>query len=164
MVGRSLMRPRNLLKLFRASLSYAINLGHTRIEPDDITRGLRTYAQDLVTEVDRELSDVFPQAGKLVYEFSEENAEFSHDDLSTLVQCIGLDQASSERLINFLLYYGVLGVRKTGEDTIYIYDVNYDIEMLRVRIRKWGGSTKYIVNPALWPALRVKSGDEPSLI
>jgi hypothetical protein len=164
MVGRSLMRPRNLLKLFRSSLSYAINLGHTRIEPDDITRGLRTYAQDLVIEVDRELGDVFPQARKLVYEFSEETAEFSHDDLSTLVQCMGLDQASAERVISFLLYYGVLGVRKTGEETIYIYDVNYDIEMLRVRIRKWGGSTKYIVNPALWPALKVKSGDEPSLI
>jgi hypothetical protein len=89
--GRSLMRPRNLLKLFRSSLSYAINLGHTRIAPDDITRGLRTYAQDLVIEVDRELGDVFPQARKLVYEFSEENAEFSHDDLSTLVQCMGLD-------------------------------------------------------------------------
>jgi hypothetical protein len=28
------------------------------------------------------------------------------------------------------------------EDTIYIYDVNYDIEMLHVRIRKWTESTK----------------------
>jgi energy-coupling factor transporter ATP-binding protein EcfA2 len=164
MVGRSLMRPRNLLKLFRSALGYAVNLGHTRIEPDDIARGLRTYAQDLVIEVDRELGDVFPQARKLVYEFSEENAEFSHDELSTLVQCIGLDQASAERVIIFLLYYGVLGVRKTDEETICIYDVNYDIEMLRVRIRKWGGSTKYVVNPALWPALKVKSGDQPSLI
>ena len=91
-------------------------------------------------EVDRELGDVFPQARKLVYEFSEENAAPPP------------------------LYYGVLGVRKTGEETICIYDVNYDVEMLRVRIRKWGGSTKYIVNSALWPALKVKSGDQPSLI
>jgi hypothetical protein len=70
------MRPRNLLKLFRYSLGYAINLGHKRIEPDDITRGLRTYAQDLVFEVDRELGDVFPEARKLVYEFSEETLSF----------------------------------------------------------------------------------------
>jgi hypothetical protein len=84
-VERSLMRPRNLLKLFRSSLSYAINLGHTRIESDDITLGLLTYAQDLVIEVDRELGDVFPQTRKLVYEFSEENAEFSHDDLSGIM-------------------------------------------------------------------------------
>ena len=76
MSGRSLMRPRNLLKLFRYSLGYAINLGHQRIELEDITRALRTYAQDLVIEVDRELGDVFPQARKLVYEFSEENSSF----------------------------------------------------------------------------------------
>lgn len=74
MAGRSLMRPRNLLKLFRYSLGYAINMQHKRIETEDITRGLLTYAQDLVIEVDRELGDVFPKARKLVYEFSEESS------------------------------------------------------------------------------------------
>jgi hypothetical protein len=157
MAGRSLMRPRNLLKLFRFSLGYAIRSGHPRIEPEDITRGLLTYAQDLVIEVDRELSDVFPQARKLVYEFSEESSQYSHEELSTLVQCMGLDNAAAERVIRFLLYYGVLGVTKASEETIYIYDVNYDPEMLYVRIRKWGQSTKYIVNPALWPALKLKT-------
>lgn len=93
---------------------------------------------------------------KLVYEFSDENTEFSHDELSTLVQCTGLDEQAAERVISFLLYYGVLGVTKLDEDTIYIYDVNYDIEMLHVRIRKWTESTKYVVNRALWPALHLK--------
>ncbi|MDR4459783.1 MAG: type IV secretory system conjugative DNA transfer family protein [Nitrospirales bacterium] len=116
MAGRSLMRPRNLLKLFRYSLGYAINMEHQKIESEDITRGLRTYAQDLVVEVDRELSDVFPRAKKLVYEFSEENAEFSHEELSTLIQCTGLDASTSERVITFLLYYGVLGVKKGFEE------------------------------------------------
>ena len=58
-------------------------------------------------------------------------------------------------MISFLLYYGVLEVTKTNEETIYIYDVNYDIEMLHVRIRKWAKSTKYVVNSALWPALKL---------
>jgi hypothetical protein len=150
------MRPRNLLKLFRYCLGYAINTQHQIIESDDIARGLTTYAQDLVIEVDRELSDVFPKAKKLIYEFSEENSEFSADELSTLVQCTGLDESDAERVITFLLYYGVLGVKRPSEDTLHIYDVNYDIEMLRVRIRKWGGSAKYVVNPALWPGLKVK--------
>jgi len=83
-------------------------------------RALLTYAQDLVIEVDRELSDVFPQARKLVYEFSDENCEFSHDELSTLVHCSGFDEATAGRVISFLLYYGVLGVTKANEETIYI--------------------------------------------
>jgi hypothetical protein len=109
-----------------------------------------------VIEVDRELGDVFPQARKLVYEFSDENSQFSHDELSTLIQCSGFDEATAERVISFFLYYGVLGVTKTDQETIYIYDVNYDIDMLHVRIRKWAGSSKYIVNPALWPALKLQ--------
>jgi hypothetical protein len=88
-----------------------------------------------VIEVDRELGDVFPQTRKLVYKFSEENAEFSHDDLSTLVQCVGLDEASAEHVISFLLYYGVLGVRKTGEQTVYI--VQPDLFGQWCFIREW---------------------------
>jgi energy-coupling factor transporter ATP-binding protein EcfA2 len=163
MAGRALMRPRNLLKLFRYSLGYAINSNHSRIEEPDIARGLKTYAQDLVIEVDRELSDVFPKAKKLIYEFSEENREFLHDDLSTLIQCTGLTEDEAAKVISFLLYYGVLGIKKQSEDALYIYDVNYDIDMLHVRIRKWTASTLYVVNPALWPALQSKR-DEPLLV
>ncbi|MGZ9104141.1 MAG: hypothetical protein ACXW3Y_14905, partial [Rhodoplanes sp.] len=32
---------------------------------------------------------------------------------------------------------------------------------LRVRVRKWGASTLYIVNPALWPALTIKDDQQP---
>ena len=40
-------------------------------------------------------------------------------------------------------------------EALYIYDVNYNIELLRVRIRKWKDATRYIVNPALWSALNL---------
>ena len=76
MINLSLMRPRNFLKIFRYSLGYAINLGYERMEVGDIARGVRTYSQDLITEVDRELTDVFPGARKLIYDFSEENPSF----------------------------------------------------------------------------------------
>lgn len=164
MIDCSLMRPRNLLKIFRYSLGYAINLAHDRIEVEDIRRGLNTYSQDLVTEVDRELTDVFPQAHHLIYEFSEENSEFSHDDLMTLIQIFGLNESDSEKLISFLLYYGVLGVKRGKEDPVYIYDVKYNIELLKVKIRKWAAATYYIVNPALWPALNIDSEIQPTLV
>jgi hypothetical protein len=162
MARRSLMRPRNLLKLFRYSLGYAINSNHTRIEEPDIARGLKTYAQDLVLEVDRELADVFPKARRLIYEFSDENDEFLHEDLSTLIQCTGTTEDEAERVISFLIYYGVLGVKRSNDEPYYIYDVNYDIEMLKVRIRKWSDSARYVINPALSVALQ--SRKEQSLL
>ena len=90
---------------------------------------------DGIRELERNLSDYFHKM-----QGRGENCKVdSHDGLSTLVQCVGLVEASAERVISVLLYYG-FEVRKNGEETVYIYDVNYDIEMLRVRIRKWGGS------------------------
>jgi hypothetical protein len=74
MAGHSLMRPRNLLKLFRFAAGYAINMGYARIEYNDITHAFLTYAQDLIIEVDRELTDIFPRAKGLIREFSEENS------------------------------------------------------------------------------------------
>jgi hypothetical protein len=47
------MRARTLLELFQHSLGYAINLGHERIELDDITPGLLTYAHDFVIAVNQ---------------------------------------------------------------------------------------------------------------
>ena len=89
MINRSLMRPRNLLKIFRYSLGYAVNLNHERIEVEDISRGIRTYSQDLITEVDRELTDVFPKAKRLIYEFSEEDSTFTSEEMLTLVGLFG---------------------------------------------------------------------------
>ncbi len=161
MINRSLMRPRNLLKIFRYSLGYAINLGHERIQLEDIARGIRTYSQDLITEVDRELTDVFPGARRLVYEFTEENSRFSDEELLTLVQVFGLDEKESRQVVSFLLYYGIIGVQRAGDDEpLYIYDVNYNIEMLRVRIRKWKAATSFVVNPALWEALSIGAEEE----
>ena len=163
MINRSLMRPRNLLKIFRYSLGHAINLGHERIEVADITGGLRTYSLDLVMEIDRELTDVFPGARRLIYEFLEENARFSHEELILLINIFGREESEAEQVISLLLYYGIIGVQRSNEDDpLYIYDVNYDIEFLRVRIRKWGVSTWCVVIPALWIALKVED-DAPQL-
>ena len=157
------MRPRNLLKLFRHAADNAINMGHSRIETEDITQGLLTYARDLIIEVNRELTDIFPRAKGLIREFSEENSEFTHEELVLLIQLAGLSEEDAQSVINFWLYYGVLGVRKAGEEILYIYDVSYDIEMLHVRIKKWAKSAKYVVTPALWPALRTKDENQSGL-
>lgn len=158
MIERSLMRPRNLLKIFRYSLGFAVNLRHDIMGVEDMQRGLETYSQDLIIEVDRELSDVFPRARKLIYEFSEEASKFSHDEITTLIKIFGLEDGEVDKVVSFLLYFGVVGVEKGVEAPLYIFDVMYNIELLRVRIKKWGGSTRYVVNPALWPALKVRSG------
>ena len=46
---------------------------------------------------------------------------------------------------------------------IYIYNVNYDVEMLKARIRKWGTSIKYVINPGLRSALKIEEIEQEPL-
>lgn len=61
-IDRSLMRPRNVLKIFNHARGYASNFNRARISEDDIQKGMRAYSQDLLIELDRELGDVLPAA------------------------------------------------------------------------------------------------------
>ena len=69
LIDRSLMRPRNLLKIFNHCRGFATNFNRQKIDDSDIEKGLKAYSADLLAELDRELTDVFPEAKDLLYYF-----------------------------------------------------------------------------------------------
>src|SRR5262249_4112338 len=129
MIDRSLMRPRNLLKVFNHSRGFANNFGRIRVEADDIDKGLRAYSQDLLIDLSRELNDVFPGAKDLLYYFLDAKNELSVADLTELISSAGVEAAQVQKILDFLLYYGVVGLR-TSDGDYYIFDVNYDTKVL----------------------------------
>lgn len=156
LIDRSLMRPRQLLRLIGYCKSVAINLEHEKIEADDIAKGLHAYSNDLVLEADRELADVVPAAKGLLYEFVEEPSEFSGEDLSLMLQVHGITEDVIERVIDLLLYLGFLGIRVADSEARYIYDCGYDLAILRAVHRKNRSRSSFVLNPAFWPALEVR--------
>jgi hypothetical protein len=58
LIDRSLMRPRNLIKLVAHCRGFAVGLERARIETEDLEKGLRAYSIDLITEADQELTDI----------------------------------------------------------------------------------------------------------
>ena len=61
LIDRSLMRPRCLIDILKYCRSYAVNLGHTRIEVTDIQKGLHAYSCDLATDLGLEIRDILPE-------------------------------------------------------------------------------------------------------
>lgn len=157
LIGRSLMRPRNLLKIISYCKSFAINLDHEKIESEDIIKGLRSYSNDLVLEADRELADVEPSARGLLYEFVGEPAELSEMSLHALLEKYAETEESMLRIIDFLLYLGFLGVKVGTEEPRYIYDFGYDLGILRAMHRKKKDTSLFVLNPAFWLALEVRA-------
>jgi hypothetical protein len=158
-IDRSLMRPRNFIKIFNLCRGFAANLNKNCIDEDDIRSGLKAYSQDLLSELDRELVDVAPEWESLLLQFVDSPAVLGEIELMVLLCEAGIDESSYIPAIDFLLYYGVLGLRQGGHD-YYIYEVNYDLRLLKVRIGRAGASVKYVVNPGFWPALNISEDEE----
>ena len=75
--------------------------------------------------------------------------------LNSLLGEASIDQEDREKVVDFLLYYGILGTR-LGETDHFIYSVNYDLKVLKIRAGRHTDMADYVVNPAFWPALGIK--------
>ncbi len=155
-IERSLMRPRNVLKIFNHCRGFATNFRHVKIDEEDIEKGLRTYSNDLIVELDHELTDVFPAARDLLYHFLDAAAVMSDCELSALIRSAAVQEANVRRIIEFLIYYGVLGLH-TEDGDLYIYQVNYNPKMIEARAQRAGDKAQYVINPAFWPALNIRA-------
>jgi hypothetical protein len=147
-IDRSLMRPRNLLKLIAHCRGFAVNFGRPRIEEPDIEKGLRAYSLDLITEADQELTDILGEDTDLLYHFIGEGEVFNGGKIRHILSGAGVKESKVDDVLEYLLYYGFFGVRSAGGRVISIFDVGYDIKPLKVMIAKAGDTLDFVLNPA----------------
>jgi hypothetical protein len=135
---------------------FATNFSRQRISEIDIDKGLTAYSQDLLEELDRELTDVYPGAKDLLYYFLDAPEVLTAQNLDAILTEAEIDRQEREKVVDFLLYYGVLGTR-LGDTDHFIYSVNYDLKVLKIRAQRHQGTADYVVNPAFCPALDIKT-------
>jgi len=92
-----------------------------------------------------------------MYQFLGERSKLTDEDLHILLDVDGLEDSDIERIIEFLLYYGFLGICYINEEPQYIYDVGYNMEILKTRMMKNRGAITYSLNPAFWNALNIQA-------
>ncbi|TIT05293.1 MAG: hypothetical protein E5W74_32640 [Mesorhizobium sp.] len=114
---------------------------------------MKAYSTDVTSELDRELTDVFPEARDLLYHFVDARSTLSPGELNGIFLSAGIHRDRIETVTEFLIYYGVLGVRSAGEDR-YIYSSNYDLRPIRIRLSR-DPSAVFVINPAFWPELNI---------
>lgn len=158
-IERSLMRPRNVIKMFAHAKGFAANLAHQKIQESDLEKGVRAYSQDLLVELDHELTDVFPDSRDLLYHFVDAEPQFTGSALAELIGSAGIAESDVQRVIDFLLYYGILGIQDSIEHVHYIFGVNYDLKVLQIRAARAGGDAVYVMNPAFRPALGIRDAN-----
>ena len=78
------MRPRFLLNLLSYCRGFAVNLGHEKIEGDDIYRGLNAFWTDLIYDIDLQVL-MLPFAEDVLYAFFGQPAYLTEDDINLLL-------------------------------------------------------------------------------
>jgi hypothetical protein len=156
LIERCLMRPRALIELVGYCRSHAVNLGHEKIELDDIEQGEEDFSVELLKNIGFEIRDVFPSAKDALYEFLESPVHLSgHDILEALGRLVGEEE--NEELFERLLWYGIFGVVREDERITYIYDARYDMRrLLGLAFRKGKEDARFRLNPAFWKALEAR--------
>jgi hypothetical protein len=156
-LSHCLMRPRYIINCINHCKAYAVNMGHDRIELPDIERGLKAYSDDLLVDTDLELSDVFPQGKNVLYEFAGVKSVLSKHEFYEAVSKVLPREALAEQLLQVLMWQGVVGVRKSEGDAIYIYDVGYNMARLSVHRRRAdeSGAESLCFHPAYWRGLEI---------
>jgi hypothetical protein len=157
LVDRCLMRPRALIDLINHCRSCAVNLGHQRIEQDDVRKGWALFSTDLVFEIGLEIRDVFPEVEDVLYAFIDAPSRFPEKMLREMLTSVGVRAEIQARLIDILLWYGVLGLVSVDGEVEYIHSLNYDVRLMRGKLRRLGeGAAAFAVSPAFWPGLGIR--------
>lgn len=155
-LDRSLMRPRNLIKMIAHTRGYAINRRSNLIDAEAIEKGLLVYANDVLKEADQELSDIYPKARDILYKFFGMPKELSKSDLEDIVLSHGIDIDEIDALIGHMLYFGFLGIKLPTQDPEYIYNFQYNMKLMDAHIGRHRSEIAYVLNPAFWPVLRAQ--------
>lgn len=154
-VDRCLMRPRSLIDFLQYCRSHALNLGHEKIEVDDIRHGEESYSSELVANLGFEIRDVFPRARDVLYEFIGSPKMISRQLVMEAVERAGIDVSLQETMLDLLLWFGFLGVVRENGEVAYIYTVSYDRKRLKALMRRDPCGDVFFINPAFWIGLEV---------
>ncbi|KAA0992952.1 hypothetical protein FXO21_23670 [Dyadobacter sp. UC 10] len=155
MIERSLMRPRFLINFINQCRSFAVNFNHKKIEAEDIEKGFESYSSDLLIDINYEIRDVFPEAESILYSFIEAPSELSLPVLTEIVERELPGSSMIDKVINLLLWYGFLGIKTGKHDVKYIYNFNYNMNILKGVAFKHKENVIYVINPAFWPSLLI---------
>ncbi len=140
-IDRTLMRPRALIDCIKNCIGVAINRGHEKIQENDILDGVKQFSYDIIQEISREIRDILPKVKDALFMFIGQEDILDTKLLNDLYNYEGIDEKDWDKLTDFLLWYGVLGIHD-GTSVKYIYNTNYDLSVLK-RYKKLAGESAY---------------------
>lgn len=152
LIDGSLMRPRYLIRLFETARRRALTLNRSKIAEDDYRFALQELGWQVLEDLDREISDLIPDAQNFLFGLMEEITDLTPAKLRYLAGKTISDLATIDKLIDVMIWNGSLGVRtETGDK--YIYNTGYKRQYISSLIAS-NSSTLLLLHPTLLAAIQ----------
>jgi hypothetical protein len=149
-VDHCLMRPRFLIEIIEYAIATAINRGHEKVLEDDCIDAVREHSYSILSDFAYEIRDVSGASEKVMDSLVGTTSYITKGEvLERFERAKVVDPKDSEKLFEYMLWYGVVGVINQNNLECYIYDFNYDVNRLVAEAVMQNEEPLYVFNPAL---------------
>jgi hypothetical protein len=156
-VDHCLMRPRFLIAIIEYAIANAINRRHDKVEEDDCIDAVRQHSNSILNDFGYEIRDVSGASEKVLHSLVGATQYVTKSEvLERFEKAKIIDAKDSEKLFQYMLWYGVLGVVNQNNVECYIYDFEYNMNRLQAEVDTQKDEPLYAFSPALHVALQAK--------
>jgi hypothetical protein len=130
-LGRTLMRPRELLQFVRDCINVAVNRRHEQVTEDDILYAERSYSDDALVDLSLELKDVRPDFADAPCAFIGAQTQLSTPEVAIGLMKAGIPVDQVEKVRELLLWFGFLGIYVYPDEERYSYQFEHNLHKMK---------------------------------
>ena len=160
LTAKILKRPRDIVFLTKASVSFAVNRKHDRVEEKDITDAEKEYGQYALDSILVENGHVIPRFEDILFAFSGITAVLSETEVRQTVSMAGLEAEFVDDAVANLIKLSFLGL-EVGENEFLFSEEERELKQNLVLagrfVQRSASEKRYQINPAFQTYLKVLS-------
>lgn len=144
-LGRTMMRPRDLIGFLRQCVSVAVNRGNTKVLEADILQAERQYSEDQLQGLFDELRDINSEFAELPYAFIGSPVSMTRNILEARVSEFKVQEDRIKEAVEILLWFGFFGIVDAQGEERYAHMYQYGVRRM---LREANGKTLFVIHPA----------------
>ena len=152
-----LMRPRFLIGIIEMAIANAIGRRHQLVGEDDCIDAATQHANSILNDFAYEIRDVSHVSENVLNSLSGTTEYITKPEVLDRFERANIVKADgADKLFDYMLWYGVIGVVNENNVECFIYDFDYNLNRLKAEISLQKDEPLYAFNPALHVALKSK--------
>jgi len=144
-LGRTMMRPRDLIGFLRRCVSVAVNRGNSKVLESDILQAEKQYSEDQLQALFDELRDINSRFAELPYAFIGSSVSMTRDVFGRKLKELNVSSNDVEEATRILLWFGFFGIVDAEGEEKYAHMYQYGVSRM---LREANEQTLFVIHPA----------------